>query len=277
VKPDENDGFEVMFDIHFERDDETPFNHVMRHPLADEVDDYKAYKYCSREQRNAEKHGALRLGSLNYRTTSQMNLSEKDFQEQFRRPSDVGKDHLHFEEPRAGRTPSLHRMEIVAADHQFQKRTLDGSAEETDEDFIHALGFGPRHAQNEPMPPQKHRGLTHLEPFSALHALHSHRRGESYDGITDETVLAHPRTQLQSDIPPSVEQVHNHPSMVTTHFESINWNPAPHFYEVDWNPPPRTPPRRQSRVSNAFSHVNLQCLDKTSEPTSPTSPDDCAK
>lgn len=130
VKAEDNDGVDVMFDVHFERFDNTDFDEVLRHPLAEEVDDYTAYKQCGREQRDAEKHGTLRVGCLNYRATSEMNLSERDFQEQFRRPSAMAQPDyvLREEENKVSRTSSLHREEVI--DFAVRTRNYDGSTED---------------------------------------------------------------------------------------------------------------------------------------------------
>lgn len=130
VKAEENEGVDVMFDVHFERFDDTESDEVLRHPLAEEVDDYKAYKQCCREQRDAEQHGTLPLGSLNYRATSDINLNERDFHEQFRRPSAKPKepDHLLGEEEKDSRRPSLLRQEVI--DFTVKTRTYDGSTED---------------------------------------------------------------------------------------------------------------------------------------------------
>jgi hypothetical protein len=276
VRAEENDGFDVMFDIHFERNDDTPFDQVLCHPLSEEVDDYKAYKCCSREQRDAEKHGTLRLGSLNYRATSEMNLSERDFQQQFRRPSAVAKDRYDHEKPKVSRTPSVQRPEVVG--HDFIKRHYDGSNEEN-EDSVNPLGAGLRHAQSKRTAPKMTRGWERMEPLTAPrnHGLRGHCRNESYYGGSDDAVgPPHPGTQIQLGILPSTEQGHIGSPAITTRFGDINWNPSPRFYEVDWNPPPRTPPGRQHRISNVSTHVaNVQSFDGTSEPTcsiSSTSP-----
>lgn len=120
-----------MFDVHFERCDGSDSVEVLRHPLAEEVDDYKAYKRCCREQRDAERHDAVQLGSLNYRATSEMNLSEKDFQEQFQSPSQKAKDEDYVlrDGGKPSRTPSLHREEVV--DFTTKMRTYDGSTEDS--------------------------------------------------------------------------------------------------------------------------------------------------
>ncbi|KAE9969506.1 hypothetical protein EG328_006829 [Venturia inaequalis] len=131
VKAEENEGVDVMFDVHFERCDGSDSVEVLRHPLAEEVDDYKAYKRCCREQRDAERHDAVQLGSLNYRATSEMNLSEKDFQEQFQSPSQKAKDEDYVlrDGGKPSRTPSLHREEVV--DFTTKMRTYDGSTEDS--------------------------------------------------------------------------------------------------------------------------------------------------
>jgi len=262
-----------MFDIHFERDDETSTEDVLRHPLAEEIDDYKAYKRCCKEQRDVEKTGALRLGSLNYRATSQMNLSKRDFQEQFRRPSDIESDRRHpREETRISRTPSLHRMEVTHQD--FAKRHFDGSNEEIAEDFITALSDGSKHSKEKHTPPKNTRGWGHMEPVTSIRSMTSrhHRRDESYDGGGDSAPAApHPGTQVPlGTVPPRIEQGQIGPPLIATRFTDVNWNPSPRFHEIDWNPPLRTPPRRQSRVSNASTRVaNIQSFDGTFEPASP--------
>lgn len=120
-----------MFDVHFERCDGIDADEVLRHPLAEEVDDYKAYKRCCREQRDAEMHGTFQIGSLNYRTTSGMNLSERDFEDQFRRPSQKAQDEDYVlrEEERVSRMASLHREEVF--DFTYKTRTYDGSTEDS--------------------------------------------------------------------------------------------------------------------------------------------------
>lgn len=193
----------------------------MRHPIAEEVDDYKAYRRCGREQRIAEQKGALKSGGLNYRFDD-MNLNEIDFQEQFRRPSAVAKDpdHQFLEEPtKVSRTPSLHRTEVL--DHDFARRHFDGSHEET-KDTVACLSSGAERVQAKRTPPKKTRGRGHMEPVSALrnHGRHKHGQGESYDGGSDDAVTpAGPR----------------HTGIVAP-FSQVG---SPQFYEVDWNPPPR--------------------------------------
>ncbi|QDS77482.1 hypothetical protein FKW77_000048 [Venturia effusa] len=141
VKAEENEGVDVMFDVHFERFDDIDSDEVLRHPLAEEEDDYRVYKQCCREQRDAEKKGALSLESLNYMATSDLNLSERDFQEQFRRPSAKAKvpDHLVREEEKVSRTPSSHRQEVI--DFTMKSRTYDGSTEGTPQ--FHEIEWDP--------------------------------------------------------------------------------------------------------------------------------------
>jgi hypothetical protein len=123
VKAEEHGGFDVMFDIHFERDDHVSFDQVLRHPTAEEVDDYKAYKLASREQIDYERYANLRLGSLNYMPSNEMNLSKEEFMEQFRSPSDL---ECAPDEGGLSHTPSR--------EQGFPRRNLDGSTEENKED-----------------------------------------------------------------------------------------------------------------------------------------------
>lgn len=151
VKAEDNDGVDVMFDVHFERFGNTDFDEVLRHPLAEEVDDYKAYKRCCREQRDAEKHGTLHVGSLNYRAASEMNLNERDFQEQFRHPSAKAKEPqpdyvlpLQEEESKISRKSSLHGEEVI--DFAGRTRNYDGSTE--DAPRFHKVEWNPSSRRN---------------------------------------------------------------------------------------------------------------------------------
>lgn len=135
-----------MYDVHFERFEDIDFDNVLRHPLAEEVDDYNAYKRCCREQRDAERHGTIRLGCLNYQTDKEMNLSESDFQEQFRRPSVTAKakandtGYVLPEGEMVSRSPSfMHRDEVT--DFVSKRRTYDGSAE--DSPRFHKVDWNP--------------------------------------------------------------------------------------------------------------------------------------
>jgi hypothetical protein len=272
-----------MFDVQFERDDETPSDRVLRHPLSEEIDDYKAYKRSNREVRDAEKRGAQqRPDSLYPRPTNQLyTFSEVDFGEHVRRASEMFKDNP-VEERKESRTPSLHRMEIVSVEHEMQKRTLDGLIEETGattnyeaKDLITPLSDRPNLNKSKRTPPKKTRGWADIEPFNVLPGsqIGRSRRGSSFDGSIDETEVAelttNPFQNRPSNILPVPMEQHHTQLAVLTSFRDIDWNPPTRFRHVDWNPPPRAVLTVDNdQITSAFSHIALQQVDGTSELTS---------